>query len=233
MSAHIKELEALIGEDTSEVTSSRLSKTLTEVIQDNEALIYFIQYLETIERGAMIKFILDVKSFNSALPKFVCYSGTNSDQCNDSCILKNNLKGRLAFKNNNESLISETNKLSKNVFLNCDNGSDIGCEKKISSDVSCQQEFSEVRNTEDDLEENNCDLEENNMIKGLLESSKNSESSADALKIFKKYFSQNAPLKININSSIRKRLIENLNSIVNKESFSEVKEYILKLLEKE
>lgn len=47
-------------------TSSRLSKTLLEILHDKEALPYFIQYMESRNAGRYVRFWLDAKSFQTA-----------------------------------------------------------------------------------------------------------------------------------------------------------------------
>ena len=48
------------------LTSSRLSKTLTEVLHDKEALPYFIQFMATRKGEHLIKFWLDAESFQAS-----------------------------------------------------------------------------------------------------------------------------------------------------------------------
>lgn len=47
-------------------TSSRLSKTLLEILHDKEALPHFIQYMESRNTGRYVRFWLDAKSFQTA-----------------------------------------------------------------------------------------------------------------------------------------------------------------------
>ncbi|KAK6637893.1 hypothetical protein RUM44_008315 [Polyplax serrata] len=224
--AQIKQLEELIKEDPIEITSSRLSKTLVEVINDSEAFTYFIQYLETVGQGAMIKFILDVESFNSALSNVDSNSMTCSTQCSNFAIIENNLKDILISEINDMKLLNnESTDLSK--FSNGDNGGDSSCDNSISHGNLSDQR------TEDIANEGKDDLEENKLITKLLDCAKKSESSADAVKIFNKYFSHKAPLKINIDAGVYRRLLENLCTTVNKNTFVEVKQCILNTIEKE
>lgn len=47
-------------------TSSRLSKTLQEILHDKDALPYFIQYMQSRNAGHIIKFWLDAESFQAS-----------------------------------------------------------------------------------------------------------------------------------------------------------------------
>ena len=57
----------MLGGSTVEVTfnttSSRLSKTLLEILHDKDALQYFTQFLESVQDAAVIKFWLEAEHF--------------------------------------------------------------------------------------------------------------------------------------------------------------------------
>lgn len=216
-------METQIKEDTLEIKSSCLSKTLAEILKDNEALTYFVQYLETVGCGTMIKFLLDAESFNSVLLS----SGTNSNGVSHTdsfSNLQNNSKSFIIKGQSKKVLLNcESKDCSKNGLATQNNGSDIGCDENSS--------LSTVTN--ENIKNKSEDVEEVDLINKLLNTGANSQCSADALKIFQKYFSHKAALKINLSMNVRKRLIENLKTSVNKDSFSEVKDYIFKIIEKE
>ncbi|KAE8752773.1 hypothetical protein FOCC_FOCC000511 [Frankliniella occidentalis] len=66
--AHYEEDDTNQSEDAEwlQISRSRLSMSLAEVIADKGALGYFIQYLEARSAGALIRFYLDVECFRSA-----------------------------------------------------------------------------------------------------------------------------------------------------------------------
>lgn len=200
----IDEIDRLLRMDPPEMKTSRLSKTLDEVIGDNEALAYFIQYLETVGHGALIKFILDVQSFSTAV-------GSADGGRGKSRGLENAL-----------------NDLAMDYSLK------IGGDQRRTIEKGCENVES-VASEGDDCCNGGTDLRhfELEIFSRLLQSKDASENVIDAVKIYHKYFSDRAPLKIAVDPEVRQRLVENIAAGAADTTFSEVKEWVVKTLEQE
>lgn len=191
---------------------------MDEVISDNEALAYFIQYLETVGCGALIKFILDIESFNAAL-KNPCNKSKTSHDGKNAAALEKIL---------NDFTVDMTKSLSdqRNFF---GTGQDVALSNDNQSDYGCERNKLAMSSEESTLKQK----EENELLSRLLGCSDISDNVVDAVKIFKKYFSHNALMKIELESDIRQRLLKNLSGDISEKTFRETKEYVLKILENE
>lgn len=165
--------EEILNNDIKEAHSfsSRLSKALPEVLTDKSALGYFIQFMDTRKRVALIKFWLEVECLCSASGMPSC---TEKTRCSNQKELLDALPTSL---DNNENL--SCNVLSNNVDTQASR--DIPCDENRSSDSTTSvlsgmpktsQVVSETRQSN-----HNCGNKRHDMT----------TSRQDALRIYKKY----------------------------------------------
>ncbi|XP_014475904.1 PREDICTED: A-kinase anchor protein 10, mitochondrial isoform X2 [Dinoponera quadriceps] len=197
--------EEIIGCDIKEEAysfSSRLSKALPEVLTDKSALGYFIQFMDTRKRVALIKFWLEVECLCSASGMPGC---AEKARCSNQKELIDALPNSL--DNNNEG------NLSCNVFSNdvdTQTSSEVPCDEDASSDNTTSvlsgmpktsQVVSETRQSNHD-----CGNKRHDMTTGK----------QDALRIYRKYIVKEAlganqiseELRLNMEKAVAQENIE-------------------------
>ncbi|XP_029174255.1 A-kinase anchor protein 10, mitochondrial isoform X2 [Nylanderia fulva] len=165
-----KEEEEILSNDSKEAYtfSSRLSKALPEVLMDKSALGYFIQFMETRKRIALIKFWLEVECLCSA-------SGTSSEDTEK--VRHSNQKELLETLPNS---LDDNENFSCNVFSNnvdTQTSNEIPCDENSDNMTSLLNGMPKTSQTISKAQQSNHDCKRHDMT----------TTRQDALRIYKKY----------------------------------------------
>lgn len=171
--------------------SSKLSLNLQDVLNDKNALKYFIQFLETIGKDVLIKCWLEIEDFKKLLSSSrnanentnnylkICRTQSLDLQC--QCLLKQNYKDmsqRISWKENSDNSTSTSNSIQLNNYSisSCGNLTD---HKSVNADSTSY-------------------------------SSKQVSCTEHAVKLFKKYVALEAPDQLDLPDNYRKSIISNI-----------------------
>ncbi|XP_065155945.1 A-kinase anchor protein 10, mitochondrial [Atheta coriaria] len=204
---------------------SRLSKTLSEVLNDKSALSYFVQFMESRNALSYLRCWLDIQNFQAAIDHFETEQKSTTHDLTSTNITNNSPTAPAQIR------VVEHDSLS--VSTDCDDS--------LTADISSLNDDSNI----------NMNMTTTNICTTpLYDKSEKSEKSLsldmdkysqeftdDALGIFKKYIALEAPECIQCADDVRNDIIEKICSqesrILNADCFKTVQEQMFNLMEKE
>ncbi|KDR13154.1 hypothetical protein L798_11338, partial [Zootermopsis nevadensis] len=185
---------------------SRLSKTLAEVLADKGALSYFIQYLEARDGFSLIKFWLDVESFRAAAGAQDCVS----------CINR-----KAPGQDPNRTSLCQSHCQNDKLSLSTDSGS------VFESPLHSSGSANDIIPSSKDGRAVSLSVGSSLLTQATVD---------DALRIFNKYISHEAPHPVRVPDVVRDRVVAAICSdagMVDAESFTELQGLVLQTMETE
>ncbi|XP_066298167.1 A-kinase anchor protein 10, mitochondrial-like isoform X1 [Branchiostoma lanceolatum] len=239
--------------------SSRLNISLEELLHDNSAIPYFIQYMDTVGRQHTIKFWIEVDSFRSAAwtrirahtltsmsKSLIEQTGsppldrkklpTDSTDTKTSQLAKDSAsKGRLEDANSNEVI---------QRALPVDRKS-VDSLQSLQSTESVRTSHSAISNGDSSAKDDSGmeDKESKGREAGIGERQKNTEGDSlkkaierDAVSIYSKYIAQDAAKPVGVTDEMRNSIVAKICSEdghVDPNCFQEAQEFVVKVMERD
>lgn len=227
-------LFSFIGDAEASKEHSRLSKTLSEVLSDKNAVGYFIQYLEARHVAAYIHCWLDIENFQSTVFQ-VEENGNLTENARSLSTKVSADHDSLSVSTDCDSYTADSNSLCD--FSTTENKSTIDNKSdRIKLDIgsTCDRDISDIS----PKPSKNLLKTQSLINNGTVEKyNRNRQSIVDfALSIFKKYVALEAAENIKCSEEVRNEIIENIcntEHLLSADCFEKVQSFVFGIMEKE
>lgn len=205
-----------IGEFDASKEHSRLTRTLSDIISDKNALGYFLQYMESRNASSYILCWLDIESFKSNLEhNEEEHNKSNTKNSPHSPVPHSQIDhDSLSVSTDCDSYTADSNSL-------CDYSTPALSDGKCTQDSTCDTERSDssvkLKNEESCSEKRN--------VQNIVDR---------ALELFKKYVALESQCNINCTEGVRKEIMENIcniDKVISPNCFDSVQNFVYKIVQ--